>query len=86
MLTVELLCCFAQVIQESCQASPREAEASTSKGGMFKTVNLTYFLCCYLTAFVTAFDALHHYWCKICSRCAFRSSNGGALLKWGVVA
>jgi len=46
LLTTELLCCFAQDIQESCQARPQEAEASTSKGGMFKPVNLTYLLCC----------------------------------------
>lgn len=34
MLVVEVLRCFAQDVQESCQASLQEAEASTSNGGM----------------------------------------------------
>ena len=59
LLTVELLCCFAQARQESCQASHPE-EASTSKGGMFKPVHLTNTLCSYLTAGLTALRALHH--------------------------
>lgn len=59
MLEVKLHCCVAQNIQESCQANPCQAEASTSKGGMFKPVNLTYFLllvsCCKCFACIAPF-------------------------------